>query len=505
MATTRLNAIDQALDIAGSLSQSDGMTLAEEPGALGAPVSPANTGTTSVTLGAPASGIQAVSGMTAGLFTANSVGNFLTLSGSGLSAGNVGTFLITAYTSGTAVSVLNPLGVAEGPIATVTWTERFPYSLLDDLNYARTDRRLIKGTTNFYDAVPTYIRPSATGTSVPKNLTNLLSLDSKAILEPRAFLALAITNGTASKLVASGTFSWATAANRLGLPATPAAETDTARIVRIFNPANGAEMEVQTAGAHKGERIFGMWDSTAGGVDGTSCQLVFYSCPNGLDPSTPANRTAYSWEAALGVNTVELSYGFRVLMSNMTDSALMVVETVGMGVDADIAQDIRDIQSTVGESDGATSLAGLLTPTTANYPFFNLGTATPSVVTALNTLNVQIGDRTYPGPQTIITSGDPIATSLLNLANALTSATAIRWIDRAPLGYAANTAVLLPGGQTYVADVGNNGKGLMVWTRGVLRDPGTVANGDDYLETNATHVTFYSKINKGDHINYLVL
>jgi hypothetical protein len=55
-----------------------------------------------------------------------------------------------------------------------------------------------------------------------------------------------------------------------------------------------------------------------------------------------------------------------------------------------------------------------------------------------------------------------------------------------------------------VVDGTNNGRGLFVFWRGVLRDPGTVANGDDYQETSTTSITPYAKLNKNDHISFFV-
>jgi hypothetical protein len=46
-------------------------------------------------------------------------------------------------------------------------------TLEDDLNYIRTDRKLIKGTTNCYDNLPTYEKPNAIGTDINVNLTNI--------------------------------------------------------------------------------------------------------------------------------------------------------------------------------------------------------------------------------------------------------------------------------------------------------------------------------------------
>jgi hypothetical protein len=156
---------------------------------------------------------------------------------------------------------------------------------------------------------------------------------------------------------------------------------------------------------------------------------------------------------------------------------------------------------------GDTSLSGHLTNLTANYPFFDLPDATPSVVEALNTLNAQIGDRTYtaPGNTVLTVNGEPIAASLQKLANAIANVSFIRWIERLSADIPANTPHTLPGAAAYVLDGTNNGKGLMVFTRGALRDPGTVANGDDYSETNTTQVTFFSKQKKQDHINYLIV
>src|SRR5208282_2917891 len=157
MAASRLNALDQALDIAGSLFQQSDSTLTDEPAMIGtelagqtgagAAVGPINVSDVTIT---------GLTGM-----TLQSVGNFLEIDGG--MAGNDGYFLIDTYISATSVTVVNPNAVVDaGPYS---WAERYPYSLLDDLNFERTDRTLIKGVP-YYDPIPTYQRPTAVGTLV---------------------------------------------------------------------------------------------------------------------------------------------------------------------------------------------------------------------------------------------------------------------------------------------------------------------------------------------------
>ncbi len=169
MGFSRFNALDQALDIAGSLTQTQTMALGEEPLGFGPPISGQTGSAASITT--VTSGIATVTGLTG--MTAQSVGRMLTISGAA-SGSNNGTFLIVTFIGATSVEISNAAAVAaDANNGAIVWTERNPYSLEDDVNYTRTDRRLIKGTTNWYDAVPTYQRPTAVGTNVPANLSNI--------------------------------------------------------------------------------------------------------------------------------------------------------------------------------------------------------------------------------------------------------------------------------------------------------------------------------------------
>lgn len=496
---SRFNALDQILDIQGSPAQSSTRTLTDETGGLGEPIAGQTGAAANVT--SFSLGVSTITGLTG--MTANSVGNFLTVSGAA-SPGNNGTFLIITFVSASSVTISNPTGVApDANNGSIVWTERRAYCLNDDLDFERTDRAAIKGVA--YDAaIPTYQRPTAVGTNVFANLSNIAgkTTDARGFIINRKFAAAAVAaTNTFITISSPGNLRHSDAVNQTGIPVFDAAPYTGSFIdcyTAIQNPADGTELIVQ-AGLHAGEKIYGVTNGGAS-VSPNSVEVVFYSVPLGGDITTQS--TAYTWEAAQPVS-IDLFYGFFQRLDQLADSAFRTMSTLGIEESGDLRQDINDIQSTIGMNDGDTSLAGHLTNTGANYIFFNLPDVTPSVVEALNTLNGQVGDRTYSGG--ILTSGQTIVASLQALSNAISASNIVRTIERLGADVPANTSHLLPGGISYTLDGTFNGKNMFLFTRGLLRDPGSVVNGDDYSETNTTHVTFFSKQKSGDHINYMIL
>src|SRR5208282_6183936 len=106
MAGSRLNALDQALDIAGSLTQLYNLNLLDEPAGLGLPLAGQTGATAAVTtINATDVTITGLTGM-----TAQSVGHFLQLVNP-TSPGNQGIFYIDTFISATSVTVVNPNAV----------------------------------------------------------------------------------------------------------------------------------------------------------------------------------------------------------------------------------------------------------------------------------------------------------------------------------------------------------------------------------------------------------
>lgn len=502
MGFPRQNALKQALDIAGSLLQTQTLTIGDEPTGYGAPVSGQSGATASIT--AASGGVSTLTGLTG--MTADSAGRMLTVTGAAAS-GNNGTFLVITFNSATSVDISNPSGVApDTNNGALSWVEREPYRLEDDLNYIRSDRKLIKGTTNWYDTLPTYTRPNASTTPVPTNLTQISGKTTDAVSYNvnRAFFGKAVSSGDGYAVLTSvGNFKHVDAIDHTGVPCfdagggIPFAGDWASCYVHITDGYSSGTELVVLAGPHAGERIFGVTqDGYSTSPD--SVTVKFYSSPFNLDYKV--TNTPYTWEVGQ-TTAINVLYGYNERLDQLDVNAFRTVPALGILTDATSTGDITNILQTLGTTHGNTSLNTLLTNISANYAFFNLPDATPSVVEALNTLNAQIGNRTYTGA--ILTSGQTIAASLQALSNAITGSV-IRTIERLGADVNANSPHTLPGGISYTLDGTNNALNLWVITRGVWRDPGPVSGGNDYAETSTTSITFYQKLFAGDHISYLI-
>lgn len=504
MGFSRQNMLDQALDIAGSYNQVQNLSMVDEVAGFGAPLS-GQTGS-AATVSAFSGSVSTITGLTG--MTVASVGKFLTMSGAA-NAGNNGTFLIITYNSATSVDISNPTGVfPDANSGSLVWTEREPYRLEDDLNYVRTDRQQIKGTTNWYDNIPTYQRPTAIGTNINANLSNIAgkTTDAVAYNMSRAFYGQTVNIGDGYVIMTSvGNLKHADSVNRTGVPCFDLApftnDWQSCYVHVVDGYADGyagSELTV-LSGPNAGERIFGITrDGYSTSPD--SVQVKFYSALFNLDYAT--NATEYSWESGQPT-TLNFLYAYNQRLDLLDTNAFRSIPALGILTDASLANKINDLSHVVGNDlDGYTSLNGLLTNTTTYFSFFNLPDATPTVVEALNTLNEQIGNRTYTG--TYLTSGQTITASLQALSNAIAGSSIVRTIERLSSDINANTAHTLPGAITYTLDGTNNGRNLWVFARGVLQDPGPVSGGNNYSETSTTQITFYVKQKSGDHINYFV-
>lgn len=235
------NLIDQELDIGGSLSVDNTRDLdVDEANFLGELQS---TGTGD-TIGGTAPDMTLTDAGAS--FTDQDIGRFIRISGATTGA-NDGVFLITDVTSGTALSYVNASGVAEAYAG--TWEIRRPYSLLDEMDFHRTDRRNIKGTASHVTDVPIYQRPDANTTDVPANLTNISgnTLDAKALVVNRKHEDAAVSEGdTLVTLSSVSNLQHAGAVNTLGVPVFDGADAGNhlSTFVEIVDPDTGTALTV---------------------------------------------------------------------------------------------------------------------------------------------------------------------------------------------------------------------------------------------------------------------
>jgi hypothetical protein len=446
------------------------------------------------------SGVATITGLLN--MTQNSVGHFLTISGAATSANN-GTFLIVSYISATSVTVSNGAAVAsDGNNGAIGWTERNAYVLNDDLDFERTDRSDIKGV-KYDQPVPSYYRPDLALRSIPKNLTNIVPLDSKLLNVNRIFYSASVAStNTSITITSAGNLKHASTSDLTGVPCfdvAPYVGDYTSCYVGINNTSNDSEVYV-LAGPHAGEKVFGVTENGASTSPNT-VEVHFYSVPVGGNATTQS--TAYTWEAGQPT-TINLVYGYGERGDLLDLNCLRSTPALGVVSDAAIQNQINNIYSYDGTASGDTNISAYLTNTGNYFPFSYLaGGASDTVIAALNVLNSEFGNMTFTG--SILTSGSTITQALQSLSNAVTGTTVVRYIERLASSVSANTSHLLPGGATYTLDGTNNGKYLFVFWRGLLRDPGTVANGDDYAETDTTHITPYSKLNAHDHVTYITV
>lgn len=325
MVFSRTNELDQALDIAGSYNQQQNLTISEEAAGYGPPIS-GQTGATA-SISAFSSNVITFIGLTG--MTLQSVGRFLTVSGAA-SAGNNGTFLIVAYNSATSVNISNTGGIfPDANSGSITWTERKPYTLEDDINYIRSDRKLIKGTTNWYDNLPNYQRPTAIGTNVPANLSNISgkTTDAQGFIFPRWFRNSSVNLGnTFITITSAGNLKHSNSVDKTGVPCfdvAPYTGNYNACYVLLTNPTTDGQLIAQ-GGAADGYIIFGI-SRNGSSSSPNSVEVTFYAMPHGTDVS---NSIPYTWDSAQP-NIINLTYGYFLRLDQADENAFR--QTIASG------------------------------------------------------------------------------------------------------------------------------------------------------------------------------
>lgn len=344
----RPNTLDQFLDIGGSCTQSDASTISNEPLNLGSAVSGQTGAAASVSV--VVGDVVTITGVTG--MVAASVGRCLVISGAA-SAGNNGTFKITTVSTATTINVENSAGVAgDANNGSISWVEREPYTLEDDINYARTNTKLIKGTTNWHDPIPTYIRPDDTLIDQDASLFNIASktLDAHAWIESRAVESISVSASDSFITISiAGELKHADSTDTLGVPVTDGydAGNDRAAFVEIVDAVldgygDGANLRV-LAGPNIGNRIFGL-TRVGSSTSPNSVEIRFMSTT--IDNWDLSGAVTYSWEGDQP-NTINVCYGYRQrldrfdevgIRSTLIKGALSDTSAVGGGGSSGISE-----------------------------------------------------------------------------------------------------------------------------------------------------------------------
>jgi hypothetical protein len=223
-----------------------------------------------------------------------------------------------------------------------------------------------------------------------------------------------------------------------------------------------------------------------------------------------AADSGIDWKVSKHPGTFDFYNGDRYVNNALAETWARTTLVGGIQTDAQLAQEIADLREFSG-ADLLQTAPNLGPNTGADFVWSDLPNPSDSnVEEALNMLNQQIGDRQYTGA--ILADGDTITASLQDLADAISGSTIVRTIERRVAAVPKNTVHDMPAGIAYTVDGTFNGINMFVFWRKQLRDPGSVANGDDYQEVSgaggaggAGQIKPYERIEAGDHINYLVL
>jgi len=248
----------------------------------------------------------------------DSIGRFITISGA-TNAGNNGTFFITDVNSATSVNISNTLATTDPNNGSISWIERNPYSLEDDLNFERTDRKAIKGVS-YTAPIPPYNKVTDQVTSIPANLSNIAgkTTDAKAIIANKRFQNVIVSAGITFKKI-TGTFPYADAVNITGVPINDGFDVGNNDATYVGILADGAESGLYVnGGIHAGKRIYGRTRQGSSGVDGTSVEIEFRAVAKNANVST---SVPYTWEGAQPT-TIHLLYSYRYGVDQIPDTAL---------------------------------------------------------------------------------------------------------------------------------------------------------------------------------------
>jgi len=403
-------------------------------------------------------------------------------------------------------------------------------SLEDDLNALRSIMRLTKGSAKWYTDLGNYFDPTNTtsGSAEQKalNLTNLKNntLDAKTVIlavqEDNSGNGYTVSGTSTGILLTSGNSTvynkaYATATDRTGgssgaLPIFSSVSGDywdeggADRVCRVdvLNSSNDSQMQ-DTNGNTIYAKLHDGADNSGTG-DGTDVYVRFYANDAVCDLSTVTGT----------VTSVYFIVPERRRMTDVEEYEWQRTDFVSSWEgDVELLEDIMNLWSYTGASDGIDSTAGSWTNATGNYPL----SGNPSdLQAASDALNDAAGDRTYT-EQNYVTDAESFADSLDALdqqvkdnADAIAAGAADKYVEEVSGDITAGVEHSLPNGLTYTPDatVGQEGSNMDVYVGGQLLAADTGAAGvnadRDYGETSTSGITFRFNVQDGRNITYMI-
>ena len=414
-----------------------------------------------------------------------------------------------AATYDDAVADVNTSAVAEPTVSG---------SLEEDTNVIRTIMKQVKGTTNWYDDLGMYFDPTTTdsGSSNTKqmDLNNIKgnTLDAKTVIiavsDDNSGAGYSVSTSSSGVLMAITT-AYATPTDRRGLPIFASTANngsywdeggaDNVCRIDVLDASNDAEIQ-DGSGNILYAKFHDAADFPTGSGTGTDVYARFY-----LDGSV---TTMVS-----GISNVKFVYPQRKVMSDMNEYDWMRTDFISSWEgDVELSEDISNLWSFTGASDGDTSPQPW-TNTTSNYL---LASDPTDLKTAIDLINDGVGDMSFT-EDNYLTDGssvtaalDTLDQQLKDIEESVSASSGEKYIESVSVAISANVEHSLPYSITYTPNstAGQEGKNMDVYVDGQLLAADTGAAGTnadrDYGETTASGITFRFNIQTGRNITYVV-
>lgn len=395
-------------------------------------------------------------------------------------------------------------------------------SLEEDTNVIRTLMKQLKGTTNWFDAVPVYFDPTDTdaGNTANKDATlaNLAgnTLDSKTIIvavsDDNSGSGYTVSGTSTGVLLSPVTTNYADPANRLGLPIFASTantgsyydEGGDDNVCRLDVINTATDSEFVTNDGHIVYAKFHDGADFGGTGEGTDVYARLY-----------ANNTAIDMSSVSGtVENIMFVYPVRKSLSTMQEHEWLRTDFVSSWEgDIELIEDIQNLWSYTGAGNNVDSTTGSWNNTSASY----LLQSDPSTLkAALDAINDGVGSRLFSegnyltDGSTITSALDTLDQELKDLADNVAAGVGDKYVESVGVAISKNTPHTLPYSINYTPEstAGREGKNMDVYVDGQLLAADSGANGAnadrDYGETSATQITFRFNIQAGRNITYIV-
>lgn len=492
MEYTKKNSLRQWADVPGPVTENLSRALVDESVGKGIDV-PSRYGSSARVVGFSAN-IVTISGLSG--MTPESVGRFLEISGAANQYAN-GLFLICTYFSETSVGIFNKLGTnSDSNNGNISWKEVFAYSMADEFDFLKIDRKNIKGTPNYWSSIPTYRSLKDTNLDIEANLFNLAGKTTDAIgfFEPILYKSFSITAGAEKVTINSvGNLPQSTGLiDKTGVPV-----FDMGAFAGNFNACyvkityNKNENQVAT---QDGYTLIGM-TKTGTSNPPDSVDIYFYKVKlsDGLDTAVPC-----TWDPVFN-GIVDLEIPYLKSLYDLDENIVRRQSFAGNSSDADLRYDVNNLVNAVG-ADGDQDISAHLTHKENEYAF---NTSPTTATSALNRLNEVIGDKSFTGD--ILVADHSIADNLQQLSDSIElTGYRFRITEILEEDVFAFTPHPMPFNSYYTPDPTYLQANLMIFINGYLQDPGVHIGVGQYYETDMFHVTFFNNIKAGNRIDYII-